>query len=441
MKKRSFLVLLTAGLLMLAGCNKGSGTSQDASSASGSQGSQSGQSSQGGSSQGGGDVEVPVEAGKTTFYITVGADSVALPDYGGYYLTGSFCELDAWPTEAGDPNVVELKKLDGSENVYYGQLGKELEVKEYAYQLTMGYNETSGAPKTGVNWSYKSVPCQAADGKFTPVAGEAINLGEHTWDTNLPEVKMVDDVTVSIEFATAAPAYVGVYYVGSYNGWDNTTPADHLMTADADRKVFTFHFDSVLLASQEVQILVEYADVTAFTWGNKLLNGGENYILGILRKHAGQTISLNDLCFEGEALDFDFATKLPDPTAITYVDLTVKVVADAAITGGLAFAGAFNSWADSALETSDNINFTITVAGKFAAETAYGSSDCGIKAVGHWHKKIQPDSFFTTLAGNTTVTITLKEGGAAYFNAAYGDDEWNGLSADLYTVAVTATAE
>ena len=101
--------------------------------------------------------------------------------------------------------------------------------------------------------------------------------------------------------------------------------------------------------------------------------------------------------------------------------------------------GSFNGWAEPgvALTAGEGNVYTVEFDEEdgFTAETAYGNF--ALKGA-DWHHKIQPDTLFTTLEGDTLVTITLAEGAAAYFNTA--TEAWDGLSEELYSVQVSALA-
>ena len=147
-------------------------------------------------------VDVPTEEGKATVYFTMADASVEIPDYVSVFCTGNF---NNWAT---DPDgAIVFEKLEDSA-IYYGFFA--LEDGDYEFQLTLGYNATSGAPSTGVNWSFKSDECLAASGEsgtenlsFT-VANGLADLGTHTFSAAPGAVKLINNLTVSITLADAS---------------------------------------------------------------------------------------------------------------------------------------------------------------------------------------------------------------------------------------------
>lgn len=408
--KKSFLIL-AATAMMLAGCGPKGGK--------------------------GGSTEVPTEEGKTTFYFTVAEDSVALPAHASYFLTGGFtCEDGStdWLTDAD--KVVEFKQLKEGSNVYYGMFDK-LEVgstkeKYYNYQLTVGYNAESGAPSTGVNWSYKSAECAAfeygTDPVFEIAADGTVNLGTHTW-TEMPAApKILHNLTINVTFAEAVPANVALYMPGNFkNNWA-CSPAEDALTPSADRKTWSIVVPQVVAGNKEAKIIAEYATATAYTWANTVLDNGEggNYAL-MLKGTWGDdyVLNLNEQIDEETAapLSYDFAAKLPEVLA-EKVDVKIKLVADAAITAEkLYVAGTMNSWTATEMTKVDDTHFEYTI-----AETNIPSYEFGILADTGWHLAVKLADEGNTKAkvsvDNHEIVLELAEGGAAFLNQAIDEAQW-----------------
>lgn len=365
MKKRSFFVLLAAAGLMLAGCTKGAVTPSNTDSS-------------GGGSSSGSDVPPAVDIqpteGKTTFYFTMGEGSVELASYTSVFLTGGFL---GWKEAVGQ--AVEMQKLAGSDNVYVG-LVDELEVgstadKYYEFQLTLGYNATSGAPSTGVNWSYKSAECKAAGGdagldnlSFEVVNG-LVNLGVHTWDELPPDpaASAIHNFKIEVKFAAAVPAYVDLYLVGDHAAWsfDDTTK---LVPNDA-RTVFTQSIDTILGNTYGVKLMAQYAG-QATDWNHCLLDDGTtshgNYGM-MVKKTWGDNYTL-DLAAQAcdafvipnETFEVEWATFMPELGE--EVDVAVKLTAAAALSGTWEARGSWAaSWDDPKALTANATNTEFTV--------------------------------------------------------------------------------
>lgn len=424
MKKSFLLGVALAMTLGLAGCNK-----QPAAPAG---------------------PEVPVVEGKYTFYFQLGAESAECPSYAGYFVTGNF---NNWATETAP----ELKNLEGT-NYYYAQVELPADYdftaeKACEYKITMGYNESSGAPKIGVSWSFESDYDKTfpfgQNPQFT-VEGKKLNCGTHGWEAVPGPVIKIKDVVVSVTLDEAAPAWVKFTMRGDFNNWGNPleegkpeTALPIAMTPNADRTVWSYTITETIVAgAHEGQMLMNYVDEEP-NWDNKLLgNKSDNYQFSFSKLHETNGYDFNDedLTLEGDPLDVEF---LPDPTALEPITLKVVVVADAAITETLEVANATIGWDGIAMTTTDHIRFEYTCLATadahFLSNTAYAFAVKGATSGANWHKKIQPANdgkLFKTLPTDTQVTITMKAGGAEYFNGTYGADDWAGLSEELYEVSV-----
>ena len=276
---------------------------------------------------------VPTAEGKVTFYFEMANDeaAVAIPEYCSVYLTGAFFGKTDWPTKADE--VVTLQPLEEGSNIWYGQWEGDGNVEDKGYQLTVGYAANSGAPSTGVNWSYKSVECQAGSGEsgmdnlqFTLSAdGLTASLGSHHWEEVPGPVVRVENIDVAITLAEAAPAWVTLFAPGNFrNNWACSSTLD-AMTPSADRKTWTIHIDEQILGTYEMKVIAEYTGAS-WSWKNTILDNGEggNFSLNILRANANSTINLNERANDGEPIAFDW-TKIPDPATIPAVELTFKV--------------------------------------------------------------------------------------------------------------------
>ena len=406
--KKTFLLIAAAAMLGFASCGGGNG---------------------GG---GGKTPNLPKEDGKFTVYFTPGAESVELPDYAGYFVTGNF---NGWAEE----DAPELLPYEGTD--YYYAIISVAEDYDWdgeaglAYKITLGYKADSGAPKTGVSWSYESDVDKSFPYGENPQFvknGQYLDCGTHSWDSAPGPVVTVTGVTVSVTLSEAAPAWLTFALPGDFNSWSN----EAVMTPNEDRTVFSYTIASEIIAGKhEGQMLMYYNDSPS--WDNKLLGDKSNnyeFAFSKLHETTGYNYNEEDMELEGDPLVVEF---LPDPDALQPVAVTIKIVADAEITADLAISGSFNSWGSEVLfTTEDHINFVVS----FSSEDGFMSdSDANVGihgADGDWHHKIQPETpLFKTLAGDTYVEITLKAGAAEYFNTA--TEAWDGLSTDLFEVAVS----
>lgn len=435
--KKSFLALLVASL-MLVGCatnvtpagsegSQGGSESQGSESqGSGSQGSDSqGSGSQGSGSQGGGDVVIPTEEGKVTFYFELASSSVALPSWAGFFLTGAF---SSWATAVAD--VVELTKLEGSDNVYYGMWATADAIRDGSYQLTVGYKADAGAPSSGVDWTFKSVECAAyefgSNPEFEVVDGKA-NLGTHTWEAmpSNPADAAISNLTLSVPFTAAVPEYIDIYLVGSAPFSWSMGADETKMTPSADRKTWTMVIDTIIGNTYEIKVMANYTGETG--WDHTILDDGAtgNYALGVL-KTWGNNYTCNlaeDAWLPNNVFDIDWATFMPELGAKHAVSL--KVVFDAAITLEKVYLiGNFTDWAEQELATTDNLTYTYD-----AGQLAEGfEMQFGVCADTGWHRALKlGGNNNTAVVGDADleVVLTAGEGAAAFLNAATGTEtDW-----------------
>ena len=366
MKKRSFLALLAASAMMLAGCVSKTTSSSSASPSGGSSGGSSNPPV----------VDIQPTEGKTTFYFTMSAPS-ELPSYTSVFLTGGFIQ---WHEKVGE--AIEMQKQEGS-NVYVG-LVDELEAastadKYYEFQLTLGYNATSGAPSTGVNWSYKSAECKAAGGdagldnlSFEIVNG-LVNLGSHSWEEVPPDPaeSAIHNLKIEAKFSAAVPEYVDLYLVGDHAKWsfDEAT----LMVPNAARTSFVQTLDTILGNTYGVKLMAQYHGEAA-DWNHTVLaDGSSNYNM-MVKKTWGDNYTLDLAAQAYDAMVIDTETFTIDwdefmPELGSKVDVNVKLTAAAALNGTWEARGSWVAdWSDpKALSANEGkTEFTVNL-GEYAA--------------------------------------------------------------------------
>lgn len=272
-------VLLLAASTLLVACGGGKTPAKDSSKPTSDSTSE-------------GEVEIPVEEGKTTVWFQFKAreDGVqALESFVSPFITGKFAE---WNTNMANENVnlrpVEMTLLEGTEDIYYCQIDSERfhfaekdgvpEHYDYSYQLTLGWNASSNAPATsqGINWSYKAdynalqpgdkhpVMDAPVDGKIFLYGGDELEevpeeerlAWDNGWDHRVVEsaklpyqtfekqpgpVKEIENYEIAVEIAdvdskgVSKPSWVeGIYVTGAFKGWSSGFDADHLVEPGTD---------------------------------------------------------------------------------------------------------------------------------------------------------------------------------------------------------------
>ncbi|MBP5216424.1 MAG: PT domain-containing protein [Bacilli bacterium] len=204
--KKLILAALLSASMILAGCDGGTPASQPTSQPASQPTSQP-------TSQTSAEptADVPTEAGKTTFYIEVASDSIALPTWCSYFLTGC---MNGWATTPSG-GVIELQNLANT-NIYYAIVAgydDEANAADRGYQVTMGYNASSqlGDASQGINWSYKGKSNASFSGLDHPTfdapvdgivhitakwSDDTVDEAGFKWDAALPEPVTVDNYTV-----------------------------------------------------------------------------------------------------------------------------------------------------------------------------------------------------------------------------------------------------
>lgn len=238
---------------------------------------------------------IPTEEGKVTFVMTLAEESIEIPDYVSYWVTGGF---SAWSEYEGhnDSSPVELTRF-GETNQYYG-LAEVADLTDTSYQITLGYASTSQAPKKGINWEYKSVECAAypfgENPAFTVKEDGTVDLGTHTFDKKPGPISMIESTTIQITMKQAVPEGVDLYVPNAITGWDLTSK----MTPDAERKVWSFAINDPFVAgTYGGKVLAEREGITALSWAHVILDDGNNgnYTFAFLKsKHDGKVYNINE---------------------------------------------------------------------------------------------------------------------------------------------------
>ena len=457
--KKSFLALLCASFL-LVGC--GGGSKESGATSSSEQGSQTSQQSQQESSQQQSESQqesqqesesqqqsesqqesqqesesqeesqqessqgelpdLPVEEGKTTFWFTLGEESVALPEYANFYITGAFA---GWATAADAVPVFEL--LEGTEDVYYAIFDGE--PAEFSYQLTAGYKADAGAPTSGVDWEFKSVECAAypygSDPAFEVVDGLAA-LGEHNWEAMPadPAAATIHNLTVEVPFSAPVPEYIDIHLAGgSPFSW--TLGEETILTPNEDRTVFSMTVESIIGNNYSIKVLANYADQDP-GWDFTILDDGEggNYNFAVMKTwgddyHADLAV---DSWQDDDVFTIDWETWMPALGDNVAVDLVVNF--DAEVTAEAIYAiGNFTGWDAAEMLTEDHITYTLD-----CGELPAGyEMQFGVCADTGWHLalKLGGDNNSAIVGDtDTTITIDVYEGGAAFMNQEVDPEQW-----------------
>ena len=269
MKKSFFAIASLVFVLGLAGCT--GNTTPEGQSGSQGGGDQSTTSSQGGGS----DVEVPVEEGKLTVYLTANFDGVTLPEYAAINLAGGFT---SW--NQGAPAETQLTQLSGTD-IFYKQVNMPA-AGDLPYKILLGYTEASGLAGSdlGINWGNegKGYPVDnfgPGDGGNKTYAYDGVankvDLGTYTWNTMLDEPNPdYYDATLYVEFYEDVPAGYHVYTMGAFNGW--ASPIEMQKDTAAEGIRYQFSMEHLLAKEYEFKVVVHplATDATGFdVW-----NGG-----------------------------------------------------------------------------------------------------------------------------------------------------------------------
>ena len=296
---------------------------------------------------------IPTEEGKVTFVMTLAEESIEIPDYVSYWVTGGFC---AWSEYEGhnNSNPVELTRF-GETNQYYG-LAEVADLTDTSYQITLGYASTSQAPKKGINWEYKSVECAAypygENPAFTVNEDGTVNLGTHTFDKKPGPISMIESTTIQITMKQAVPEGVDLYVPNAITGWDLTSK----MTPDETRKVWSFAIDEPFVAgTYGGKVIAEREGIEALSWAHTILDDGNggNYTFAFLKsKHDGAVYNINEEeATEDEETgdmvpaeyDPDFSWKDVETHEVTF---EIVLPEDGELEGEWRVIGNFTSWGD-----------------------------------------------------------------------------------------------
>lgn len=355
---------------------------------------------------------VPTEDGKCTFFLKTTETCIQFKEYETIYLTGG---AFGWKTGY---EALEMKALAEDKTIFYTIVANDAfdttANQGLEFQLVLGYNSKAKMPDaaSGLQWvdGRKSDECAAPGGlsnlSFQYQPGQmTVDLGSHTFSTSLPTPSApLKNYSFKVEFAEAVPEYGKVVIFGSFNGWntpkgtEETKGADKAlidsltMVPDAERKVFTLKFDEMVAGNYECKILVEYVATAVYnvTW-NAIDQTKENY---------GFTVNQAD--GDGyvlEILDEEATFKLADPDAkLEHVGIIVLNSGETKALENLYFAGVFNGWTPTALESLPSGAF-----GCYFDDVTGGTKEFKLLATEGW-------DFPICFEGNANIAVELEVG-------------------------------
>lgn len=308
--------------------------------------------------------DVPTEAGKVTFYFTLGDDSVEQPSIASYFLTGgSF----GWATGLG---ALEFQPLEGT-RIYYAItdiIPNPNADKGLDYQLKVGYNTTSGAPDSelGLTWAddeLKSDVCNQGGGenpKFTWEEGQTVvDLGVHTFSKPMP-LPQTASTTLVITFAEPLPEGCEARIYGGFNGWSAADDATCKFTISEDRMRGELKLDNVLLNTYAYKVVV---------YGPDQFDGGAGQWMGTVYVDNAVDGDGNGAFTVGTLDDGDYINVVDDIIfeQTEGMSVTLSVTFDKALEEGsiVHIYGSFQGWgyAEGKCEMSseDNTVWTFTI--------------------------------------------------------------------------------
>lgn len=313
------------------------------------------------------------EEGKMFFYFKLGSTpavdgTAALTSFSSWvspFVTGgfnAFAEVDA----------PEMKAVEGHDGYYgvsidwtFDPTTATADDKPYDYQLTLGYNSTSGAPKLGIDWTYKSNEISASYGPVDnpnwqaglSESGLSINLGSHSWSTEPPKPVIIEDYTREF-FITdgtkdedgnylpaTVPSYVTLRIAGSMNGWDSALDSTTNVLTPVEGKAgyYTYNFGDVVKQSTIEYKVVATSSVSSDFWSNTA------DLSAVTTTEGGNAtfvaIGADDITESGP-LTMIFSTWPADPADVAPIDVTIKVTLTDYVEGDVTVNGSFNAWTD-----------------------------------------------------------------------------------------------
>lgn len=332
------------------------------------------------------------EEGKMFFYFQLGttpaADgTAALTSFSSWvspFVTGAFNTF-------AETDAPEMKAVEGHDG-YYGvsidwtyDPTTATDEKPYDYQLTLGYNSTSGAPKLGIDWTFKSNEISASYGPVDnpnwqaglSESGLSINLGSHSWSTEPPKPVILEDYTREF-FITdgtkdgegnynpaTVPSYVTLRIAGSMNGWDDGLDSTTNVLAPVEGKAgyYTYNFGDVVKQSAIEFKVVATSSVSSDFWANSA------DLSAVTTTEGGNAtfvaIGADDITESGP-LTMIFSTWPADPADVAPIDVTIKVTLTDYVEGDVTVNGSFNAWTDGIAMTAvegEEKTYTATLEG------------------------------------------------------------------------------
>lgn len=387
--------------------------------------------------------DIPVAEGKTSLWFTLGDDSAIkeLKSWNSFFMVGSF---NGWDTA----KAAEFKNISGTKN-YYTQIdttsiSKEdgsFDVTKEGFQLTIGWNASSGAPaaKQGADYTFKSDYCALyTDGTSHPLFGTPADskleivgatkvvsnpspitdsadekymadtasiVHYQTFSKQKASPVKIDDYKMKFKIAdkdskgTAKPTWVSDFYAtGSYDSWGGSVTDAYKLTKDA-QGYYSITFGTV------------YADVTV-----------EFMIVCTIKNSVGEVVPMGFWTYKlqaanltwtpgtadegvGEPDDYVWTEWPADPGSAVAVTMNLTVTdfpSDAKYTGGISVKGAFDGWSEHAMTkdtTSGVWSYTYPLVTP-AADIEFGFNEYtkidDADSAKHW---------FAAASGNAKITI------------------------------------
>ena len=343
---------------------------------------------------GGTTATIPTEEGKTTLYFNLTSeDNVLTNDYTTIWGTGGY---NGWKTGA---ESTEFKPVSEGSSTWYAIVDTWDTTAEQGLEIMLMLGYKADLLNPGLIWSngdqYKAAGYDIPGGPnmtFTVEDGKA-NLGDISFNAELPEPVENIMFTPKITFKDTLPDYVNVYLKGTFtnvdgvSGWDFTQDMAYCKTMD--HKSFTLSQAVYARPDSEVVIHilltnaapVEGEAITDYTYSYKFdSREGEN------GNAPSVTVTLEDnnkIVTLADALEVKLP---PDPSSATVTSITGNItkVEGATLPADTKYyvVGGYNEWGNPTVELTETATgYTFTIDEEDMTSTIYVGGSVEIKLV------------------------------------------------------------
>lgn len=278
-----------------------------------------------------------------------------LPSMISPYVTGSFNAVLNSTTNAYDWKIglsaIALTRYE-STDFYYAQIDWSYDPTTYAgsqggsdFQIVLGYNSASGLRdfRQGLQWvdAYKTIQEQALTGGANPTfnytAGALkLSLGTMSF-SSAPSTDILTSYPRTFTIA-GIESWNNLYITGSFDNWDATFTAGHLLNKETTANTFSYDFGPVVAGENiEYKIVAHSSKTKSFYDYEGTASDGD--------ASTGNSKLTNIASTDTDAIGvWSFASQPADPSTLLSITISLYLYNESSFTS-YGVKGSFDKWA------------------------------------------------------------------------------------------------